>query len=570
MNLWPFSKKNDTDPSHHFGNPHSGKMELPPGVKLAAPEELEAPASQAALNQQAAPAPLAPATEAAAEAMAPPEHSFEDLTHVPATKEKDPSAEKTEVAHSQVDLNHFCEQNQLKMVVQNPLPELKTVAPQAPQNGETRAAMPNAMASASPVIPTPQSLQREADLAEFFSANHLSTEVVDSAPPPLDFFSDLGTQFNQTPAEPVNNPASQATTPEVTRLESIFPAPETPPALETEANFDSFFLAPMAPDNEPLQPTDSFWTESEMLAVESLQPATPVEAEAAAVEYAIEEAYLEEETQTELPQQLNLPNEALAPNGTNNFLMEAELHPLPETVYLGDDLMGTELNDEPFDLDSILLGNIPAPQLAPAALPQRPSQSIVEESDHYFGDEAEGLKNNDNLESYELGHYEDPDQALETFSLDETPGPLAESIAYDSYYTDSDSDLSFASLQLEELPLALVEDEEETEEKVEEKAEEKKEEPVEAIEPPAFGPAPRLPEHKVEALQPKPSPTQAPPPKAPPMKKTPALRPTFPEAQAHRSGSFEQEILLKNSQFVHQSIDHLVNSYFRHQDQEAS
>jgi hypothetical protein len=39
---------------------------------------------------------------------------------------------------------------------------------------------------------------------------------------------------------------------------------------------------------------------------------------------------------------------------------------------------------------------------------------------------------------------------------------------------------------------------------------------------------------------------------------------------AERLGNFEQEVLLKNSQFLSHSIDQLVNGYFAQQEQDAS
>ncbi|WP_303672585.1 hypothetical protein [Vampirovibrio chlorellavorus] len=123
---------------------------------------------------------------------------------------------------------------------------------------------------------------------------------------------------------------------------------------------------------------------------------------------------------------------------------------------------GLSLDDETFDLDRILLGTAdPAelpgqPGLPPEMPPSEISPSVVladsvEPSDadileHYFGDEAQGLKGHDNLDSYDFGHYEDPDAPAEAFVLDEAPQPAAaflDNLSYDQYYTEPESELSF-------------------------------------------------------------------------------------------------------------------------------
>lgn len=652
MNLWPFSKKSDPTPSQKPGKPgklNSRKMELPPGVMLADPSELDLPTGhtkpagpgQADPHGHESPAekPPMPAPEA-------PQPSFEDLSHIPAAETPLPQLAEPVVLENKTDLTGFFEQNQLQMVSPGAVTDHKPPLPTESQD----TLIPNWLNDLAPQAAPPpppgfeQKSSEEAlspqvfDLAPpdqgltgLFSAASTSTENLESLEsnvPPIDLLSDFMTEPKAVSSESTHTPTPMAFEESAPLFNPTFCEPEPTPlpqhsqASQTEFSPDSFFMYPTGQDEmfqqencfhiepvEPEAPAGQTAFSDFTMPEAAFFPETP---EANDFQTEIEDAFLQE-AHTELPPQLHLPDEALAPNGRESFFEEAGLQPLPEKIYLGDDL-----NDEPFDLDSLLLANTPAKPEDLAGFPlsidevaSKPdSEPSLDDAIHYFGDEAEGLKGVDNLESYDFGHYEDPDQPTEAFVLDEGAVPFTESVSYENYYTDSQSDLSFGALQMESGEpepsenLPDLEDSDAIGFDFQPEAEESRQ-PDQSY---AHGQSlpteaqflqsllhQAIPHDETQSLAttgnnatviqqaeevpeapPEPQPVLSEPARQPEtIKQKPRSKQAFQpkpytESLADRLGSFEQEVLLKNSQFLSQSIDHLVNSYFSGQDQEAS
>lgn len=563
MNLWPFSQKNDANPSHQLGNSYSGKIELPPGVKLVAPNKSDLPSPQAKpANAMAAPTEKKEDASRTSETSA---HSFEDLTHIPATKSDDPSAIQTEFTEKQ-DLAGFFEENQLKMVSQGALTENNATLSTLNQNVQEENVQP--------------------EISDWLKDLTSQTALV-SPPPENKFLTEWATT----------------------------PKPDSPLA-QTNLDLDQFFLAPAGSDEMFLPSQDSFEIGAETSVAEALglsvfentDAYTPPE-DAEALGFEIEGAFLGE-AKTEWPQPLNLPDEALTPNGTDSFLAEVGLHTLPETACLDNNF-----DDDAFDLDSILLGASPAGPMTPTAFPEsQPEPFFTENSEQsaperlardleltvslnsnfevelhetalYFGDEAEGFKDSDNFESYDFGHYEEPGQSLEPFVLDEDAASVSETIFDNNDDTASNNQLSFGELQLDEIPLEFAGQGADLNDLVTlslyaEADESSLSEILTTDDPPApdlAAPeeqeaelqetAPEISEHS-PSIQSEP---QAPvsQPKPLPPKKIGHPKTTY-VASGDKPGSFELDMLLKNSQFLNRSIDHLVNTYFEQYNQEAS
>jgi hypothetical protein len=648
VNLWPFSKKNDSNPSHQFGDPPSGKMELPPGVILVAPEQAGLPSPQAEAEKIMAP--LASETTEKEEqdthrtlnTIAPP--SFEDLAHIPATENAELSVIKVESNEKQGSAGFF-EETQHKIVTQETLTasnellsplnqndqkEIENVQPDMQDwlSGLTPTAVNPALPKAnseflteSSTPPKPESALHEQDLSLLFTRNHIPNENPASENASLNFYTDL----NPAVSEPVSS-LQQANSPNETfnnetptlSAETLSPEDlwtETNPA-SPNAEFDDSFLLPADDEETPLQAQGSFEMACETSATKALDlsafqhtgsQTAPEDKESHSLDDKTGKA-LPGEAQTDWPQPLNLTDEALTPNGSDSFLTEAGLLDLQETAYLDNKLD----DDDTFDLDSILLGNIPAEALPPETFPESQTDPFLNEiseqstinpeltvspnihfegehpeTEHYFGDEAQGLKNSDNFESYDFGHYEDPDQPQEAFVLDTPPESLCETISFEDNYTVSDNELRLDEIQWNEIP-------EPTEQQSGDfndpmtlsfHSETNENKPNEILKPEAETPAPHLyaPQEQearsqdrspeicgqspsAQANQPPP----APPPKPLLQKKLKHFHKSRMESSGHRVESFELEMLHKNSQFLSRSIDHLVNAYFNQENPEAS
>jgi hypothetical protein len=482
----------------------------------------------------------------------------------------------------------------------------------------------NSFLTEIPATPKPDSPVDEEDLSHFFWGGDVPAENTASENSAFNDFVDMEPTLSnlissvQTPP-PIEAYKHEPATLSVAEPTSAFPSTDSPLA-QIDAGSDHLFLAPAGNDETLLPPQDFFVmgdetsTVEEVLGLSALQntDAYPPSQEAEALDREIEEAFLGE-AQMELPQQLNLPDAALAPNGTHSFLAEVGLHTLPETACLDNGF-----DDGTFDLDSILLGTIPAQAITSTAFPESPPDTFLTENPgqsapeqsvadlalaaspnanfdhdphevaHYFGDEAEGLKDIDNFESYDFGHYEEPGQTVEFFVLDEEEAPASacEITAYNSDYTATSNQLGFGELQLDEPPLEpaggqgadlndpvrlsfqaeadesslgeflATDDPPETDlaapEEQEAQLEETSQEICEQL------PSPQ-PEHQAEVSQSKSSPT----------KNVDRSKTTY-VLSGDKPGSFELDMLLKNSQFLNRSIDHLVNTYFDQYNQEAS
>ncbi len=692
MNLWPFSKKADPQQAaakKTNSNPHSRKMELPSGVKLADPSECDLPAGStrpAGSSGNVLPEATAAQDDAHSPALQPeqPSASMDDLAFIP--KPIPPQAEAVKP-----DLPQFFEQNHLEMVSQSgPLPfSPEPLATPNPTNATEALpdwmnipAPPASAFEANPVNepPTIQPTQAELPTLEstasfqaplpevsnrFFPEALATTESFDFLAPPdlqasnpsytdLDTTADLFAGFGPAPeltlsgesaALPpqttdafetplVSVPEATTFTPEsIEPLNSGFATSE----VDEHISADSFFMFPteQAVANEPNADLFGF--------------GNPPEANLSHEDW-------ENDPLPHGDDQTNftagtLPNSCLTPP-ENNFesdgfdplsLTQSDAMPtLNNEAYLPSELT----TDDSFDLDSLLGGQneetalnyelesatIPAPDTDMTGLDDDQPTPLTE---HYFGDEAEGLKGSDNLDSYDFGHYEDPDEPSAAFVLgDKRPEtnsgdiPAQESVAYDNYENDAYADLSFGEVgedrfgeiagEHSSLPLAHAETETSDEassyitmaslpstndfmrsleqpvslngtlsgietspdpdptQTADFEPELSVSEPVAAIEPEsqAVVVTEATPQRVAE-----PFPTKEASPVAP---KAKAASTAFaPEAKAsllkyssdslaERLGNFEQEVLLKNSQFLSHSIDQLVNGYFAQQDQNAS
>jgi hypothetical protein len=289
----------------------------------------------------------------------------------------------------------------------------------------------------------------------------------------------------------------------------------------------------------------------------------------------------------------NLEIPALIFDNPSSTPLEESTLPLPDGLSGGflDGVLGG-LDDEAFDLDRILLGaaesaEAPAQPDGPAEMPSSVSPNNQGESsdvdilDHYFGDEAQGLKGHDNLGSYDFGHYEDPDAPVEAFILDEEPEPansILRNLSYDQYYVPSDSDLSFSArisaeeeetssseeAVLPEVPEAAYTSFLFASEDMDQDTDEDKDEPAEAEDCPEADPPTAQPRLVTDELSEQPAAWQSPPELTAPN--------NIPVSVAGESitdviNTFSQDILLHNNRFLGRSIDRLVDAYFAQQKQ---
>lgn len=680
MKLWPFSKKDETPSAAQPASPQSRKMDLPPGVMLADPSELDLQPGQTKPAGSESPRETAPPTTEETAISQPQTPSFEDLAYIPNPEAAEPQNASQAPEPAKSDLNELFDQHQLEMISQTipthpstplaleepaslaPLPDVdpamqaffSDIEPKTPDQGpaisppvsEAGSNRLDFMTANLQPVPAERLEQPPLDHLDFFNpigfednpANDLFSDFM-SPPPqeapaapqdvaPTNNFSEIPTQAplpsqGETSAIPLNPAETEAQS-----IETFGTAPTQPSEQEPE----SFFLHP-AGSELYFQQTDCMFgtfneVESPVLTEHTLSEITE-DAQSTNLQFTTEDAFLPE-APLELPPQLNLPDEALMPNANDNFFQTTAIPPALEETYPVE-----EFENDTFDLDSLLLGHQPEEQEAnpleamefePQAANQIEtvpslsyatdflSETLDEGPGHYFGDEAEGLKGIDNTESYDFGHYEDPDEPVAAFVLDndeeepvytfETDPPVTftESMIYGDDSVGPEADFSFGETEQEVSalfqPEALLETESDRFRPADETCSyvnmpslpsqsefmqrlqnpvtpgyQASAEPVESEEATkpevsALPPATEDTEPSMVQAEAKPIPAMAIKPVA---QKRPTLKPLvqpkpYRESLADRIGSFEQEVLLKNSQFLSQSIDHLVNSYFEQQD----
>lgn len=653
MKLWPFSKKNETPAAAKPVNPHSRKMDLPQGVVLADPSEsvFQPLPSQPEATTASHSSP-SPATDAQ-ETTSP---SFADLSFIPETPHGS-TASPADATAGKPDLTSFFEQNNLAFVS----PSNPASATTAPTEDTTQLTPPeevlpeltattNTLAWMSPPeLPEPDSLSPPPDPA--FSLPEATAELTFPSEPanPFDFFppelqatsepdNSITTDFFTIGETPVTDPLPSDVTADFTDfMPTTTFSPVEQVALEApqaEA-FDTlaFGTSPAADINPPPSPENSQTANLEQESNDSFflyttgtelqEPSTTglfdfdVTPDALTSNFEDEVAFLPE-APSELPPQLNLPDEALAPNGDGLFFEATGIQ-----TTLEEDYAPEAFGDDTFDLDSLLLGEStpasdstqPAYGLSTAETyslegfdPVFPETETLEtDKEHYFGDEADGLKGVDNPDSYDFGHYEDPDEPSMAFCLEETietdqqlqelVANLTEETAHTPPQTDqnleqaqetflqeviteeSQSFMNMTSLPsgedfLQSLAQPIAFDgssafqasdekgefvQETTEEETDPFYQEPEQEIAEVNEP--------LAEEVPETVAAQPISTTHPPQNQPKQVFKPK---PYQDSLADRIGSFEQEVLLKNSQFLSHSINDLVNSYFAQQTKEAS
>lgn len=654
MKLWPFSKKNETPAAAKPVNPHSRKMDLPQGVVLADPSES---AFHPLPSQQEATTSSLPNPASETELPETTTPSFVDLSFIPENTQGS-TASSAEKTPEKPDLTSFFEQNNLSFVS----PSNPTEASTKPSEEKTQLtppepALPDFISETTtpdwmnlPALSAQDNLSPPTDSAFSFSEatselpltpeltnpfdffppelqassepdNTTSTDffIIGEAPAPDMLPSNVATDFtdftHSTPFSPVAQATQETSQTEAFKAPVFDAIPESAPdpALNPknfqttepeQANNDSFFLYTTGTELQP--PSDGGLFDF------GFAP----EAFASDFQAEVEAAFLPE-APTELPPQLNLPDEALAPNGEGIFFATTTgIQPSSD-----DDYAPETFGDETFDLDSLLLGEsspVSEPTEAIFGLPATDTYSLGEfeptlyenetletDKEHYFGDEADGLKDVDNPDSYDFGHYEDPDEPSMAFCLDETietdqqlqelVANLAEETANESPQTDQggaqvqkpflqetsaeepQSYVSMPSLpSTEDFLQTLAQpvtfdgtytlqesDEAELFQEATEEIEPFYEEPDQEIADISESltedsPETALPQSTSATHQPQSQPKQVFKPKP------------YQDSLADRIGSFEQEVLLKNSQFLSHSINDLVNSYFAQQTQEAS
>lgn len=703
MKLWPFSKKNEALASAKPVNPHSRKMELPQGVTLAAPSE--SPVEQNPLPTAGTlpethrdTISMPPAQPALPEQEQP---SLEALSHIP---EVTPEQSTPVKPPSKPDLTSFFEQNNLALVSPSapaPEPQSITSPPVAqPSEQETIAPITNEATLPEPDFtglpaapmttatqqgpapdwlsppdthaPSPQDPSGSYGLTSDFTAPHTTPETTEPPaflndfnffPPELqttvdagfstdaDFFtiaqpttnheSVLDLQADFEPAQ-VYQPASDAI-PTASELTPNFGPPAFDESLPTTTAMpeptssqtahhqdESFFLYTTGNELNAFDDTSLFGFEpkTDTLSDTFNYPAT-------------EEAMYQPSYTLETPPSLNLPDEALSPNGNDPFF---------EAAGLQTQFDPTDYSDDTFDLDSLLLAQAsPDSDVEALSSPSlhspepfhtngtdvdlNPPESNLTESsqafqpeiqsetfafdDHYFGDEADGLKDADNPDSYDLGHYEDLDEPVIAFEIEDTPDDQSPLDSFRASFKETSLQNSEIEAYSEGLPTEMPEHDllnadsyQETVPKQPAEAGESYLNMVSLPGPEAFLAPLNQPEimakaleeaddtqpanqaaedeeaHAEPAVEPdlqKESQTPEALPEAPiiaaqpaPAKPRPALRPSLPKSKPYQTSltdyidSFEQEVLLKNSQFLRHSINDLVDSYFSQQDQHAS
>lgn len=689
MKLWPFSKKDETPLAAQPANPQSRKMDLPPGVMLADPSELDfqpgqtRPAGSESSRETAHP--VAEETETSQ----PQPPSFEDLAYIPSPEAAQPQDTSLPTEPAKPDLNEFFDQHQLEMISQATPPQAST--PLAPPEPISLAPLPDvepapqaAFDAVEPKIPEPNPASSQSGSEAGSNRFDFPTTGLPAVPaerleqPPadhLDFFNPIG--FENNPANDLFSdfmapPPQEATTVAqdaafINDFSEIPPQAVIPPEVEHSVIPSNFTEAAIQPiehlETAPVQPTaqepGSFFLhpagselhfpqtegifdapnelESTTLAEQAMSEMTEY-AQPADFQFTTEDAFLPG-APLEIPPQLNLPDEALMPNANDHFFETTAIPPVLEDAYPGE-----AFEDDSFDLDSLLLGRQPEEQSSNNPLEAmefeaqdlNPSETapfldysknfmpetLDEGPNHYFGDEAEGLKGIDNTDSYDFGHYEDPDEPVPAFVLDndpesnkdepisaseaEPPVILTEGMTFNDGYTEPETGFSFSDAELDMAALFQPEALPETQDEPFPAADEapsyismpslpSRSEFMQGLQHPVTpgyqasaepveveaAEAPETPEPQVASKEPEPEQVQKEEEPAPAMaakptpKKRPPLKPLvqpkpYRESLADRIGSFEQEVLLKNSQFLSQSIDHLVNSYFEQQDQEAS
>ncbi len=568
MNLWPFSKKTNSSP---LTPQQVEKMELPPGVILASPDEPDtltaAPLVQAGLVGSGRSA-SAPESMVQPDTVSPPVPSLADLALLPV--EESPPAGDDPVTgspssppHSPKDLPDFFEKHQLEMIAtgsahsglpsQNsgaieavpspPSPEMPlesmSLAPgfdslSPPQGTDLPPVNANTHAFLSePEMTGTQNLSPDFEEnpvsldAQFNDFAFLSPEALED---PLSLFSETSAPV----ADPVDDPAAGIYPPTGISAPKM---PVTPSLPEDLFAFDSFLQPSGADDalmnavnrypNSVQAPSlpeaegwgDESWTDNSanhlvqhseaffLYPAQESQPAGqadnhPLSASAFNPWQASSELSPVDHWMAQAPDEVPLrfgQDDSLLPSAPDSAppdaIPEEALTSAMDDLQLGPDTLGNpespalffdspsgvlgqplsdglslplpeglDLDDEAFDLDSILLGTadseeVPGQSVLPPETPTSelsPSVSLadsVEPSDadileHYFGDEAQGLKGHDNLDSYDFGHYEDPDAPAEAFVLGEAPQPASSflsNLSYDQYYTEPESELSFSA-----------------------------------------------------------------------------------------------------------------------------
>lgn len=646
MKLWPFSKKNDEPTATKHADPRSRKMELPQGVTLATSSE---PAALPSSFPAAEPAPSTTALLPESNEPAANLPSLEAFNHTLA----EPAST---TAQATPDLTSFFEQNNLSFIsssnTQNPEPAPPNKATTTPLpdaspldflTGSTDFGLPetntpdfltglpeaNAFTTPQAAFGATQPEQPNPIPFEFFPPE-LQNPDETSFLPDTNFFS-----FKQTSSQ-TSDPTTETAAEITDLLAENYPATQPNPANAldnttftpslTEGDFasnpDNNVTASATPNSD-----DSFFLyttheEATLPTPSGLFDFSPTEESGLSdFQSEIEAAFLPQPN-TELPPALNLPDEALAPNGNEPFF---------EAAIMQTPFDPADLNDESFDLDSILQAQSDNPEAAshalddasltapftateahyPAPVENNSTQENLYDSvnpgiDHYFGDEAEGLKGTDNPDSYDFGHYDDPEEPAAAFILDEIPGnempdqdisptaldngfpenaepptPLAETDMEDtSHATPIAEDEPASYLHMPSLPavddmmqrLAQPVNFEGNPMALPPNGEEvlKPQNPVAEVEEAPEVPNPTQLETpaELEKTEPETKTEEVPPPKAKPaINRKPK---PYQSSLTDYIGNFEQEVLLKNSQFLRHSINDLVDSYFALQDQEAS
>ncbi len=689
MNLWPFSKKTDSSPT--ISKP-SGKMELPPGVMLASPDELDLSSEQ--------PAPVAataaePESATPSEASAPETHTLEDLALLPVT-------EATSTADEPKDLSDFFEKHQLEMIStgsqpdashQDSLPEINNadtpetpgmalesgveapsvsleteqsnLGPEMPPVEATAASdpfllfpdLPNAntntlMDSLSPdfnfapatnsdplaaenpfqptieetaslewTYPAPESSTTETPLATSPSEELFGFESSLQDPAPQTMMGEVSAVPEQTQASFAPNPEGSANNPNQSPDNFyLFPTENADPASQMDnSHLFGGFLNPLEPSMTPSRETASDLSPTEPWMPEGM-PEAQTESPALTEQFSAGSPPQPEHSETVLNDfAMSSPMTSADLDALEAMTANFEMQVNNPTNAFAEPVTDI-LNDETFDLDSILLGAAepiePPSQPTPSANTNQIDTAIDKAEstdtdilDHYFGDEAQGLKGNDNLESYDFGHYEDPDAPAQAFVLDEEPASsILNNLSYDQYYSAPDNELSFSA------KLSSADEESSLEEQIPEAVPEsgytsflfgsenadataesqgwpqfdsEPEAPQAMADPePAKTPAPKEPTQELQESapplisapeiaelqpeQPKPLPEKMAEPAVSPASKVDA-EPVFPHSESilDAMNTFSQDVLLHSNRFLGRSIDRLVDAYFAQEDQNS-
>lgn len=674
MNLWPFSKKTNPGP---ITPQQAGKMELPPGVILASPDEPDALSSPVGQHSTVSPEP-SPGLVIQPQVTAPEIPSLEDLALLPV---ESPSPTAEAAADTPKDLSDFFEKHQLEMIstgvqpsalpVENP-EEAKAAPPQSSLELPSDVLMD---AMSTPMVSLSQMPDQSLLAAEDIASRADSVNITET--PGEGFMLEAGMtgpevlspDFELSPAFTPGMDASftgfELASPEAPEnelplapfaetlplageaLANAFSTPSEPaqtfvsaePTVSEKTNAqnpDAFFMYPTQQD-QPVGQSDTTqslggafnpWeTSSDLSPIDSWMVQAPADAPLLTGQG---ESLSPESSDSSPVEGLTsvLDDMRLGPSDFEALESPTSSFDSPSNNLL-DDLtqsLPDDLDDEAFDLDSILLGTAGStdapdqPALDPDLSPDTtPSATLLNQTqptdadilDHYFGDEAQGLKGNDNLESYDFGHYEDPDAPAEAFILDEEPtASIFNSLSYDQYYSAPENELSFSA------KLSADDEESSSEEQSPEAPPENSyssflfgpettEEPAESPVWPQFTSdsqasevmADPEPAETPTSLEPQPDlPMPAPPqastpvtvdsqpesgkfipdnrakPAILPVSKNqvePVIEPAFPQSESisDAMNTFSQDVLLHSNRFLGRSIDRLVDAYFTQRNQ---